>query len=562
MEKRKLNALIVVRLSRLMDESTAPQRQEKECRELCDRLGYTVLGVASDLNVSAGATTPFERPELSQWIGDGVNNPGRCYEIDVIVFWRLDRIVRSMNQLHDLMRWCDSFDISLKSATEAHIDTTTDMGKIMATLVGSFAQVELEAIRERIGADQHHRLVTGKYRGSLPSWGYMPKQTKDGWVVVPDPEQVAQIERAVNMVLDGVSLNKVALVFNADGEITPRDRNDIRQGRKPKGREWRGNRMKAQLLSKAMLGYVVVRDPVLDKNGKPKRDKRGGKIYGEPRVAIGGDGLPVKRAEAVIPPDVHKRLCEVIESRGHTPRARSESLLLHVIHCGVCGRPAYGMNAGKGRTPTYRCSSAQAHSTGGKCSPNKLQVSKPAMDEMATTQFLHLFGDSQRAVKRWDSGVDNSVEIDNLEETIKALAKQLNLYRPDTVAFRAIADNMKSLQVQVDKLASEGNRPAGWVWEPTGETVREWWESATVPERNQYLQDCGFRMTYKHRPESKPGELPSVHFEIDLSGGVADLIAGDTLSMLRGRVGAVPKGHTLEIDVAKQAKIMERVSHG
>ena len=57
-------ALIVVRLSRVTDATTSPERQLETCRDLCDQRGYEVVGMAEDLDVSAGSTSPFDRPQV------------------------------------------------------------------------------------------------------------------------------------------------------------------------------------------------------------------------------------------------------------------------------------------------------------------------------------------------------------------------------------------------------------------------------------------------------------------------------------------------------------------
>ncbi|WP_253866921.1 recombinase family protein [Mycobacterium asiaticum] len=51
-------APIVVRLSRVTDATTSPERQRATCRELCEERGYEVVGITEDLDVSAGSTSP------------------------------------------------------------------------------------------------------------------------------------------------------------------------------------------------------------------------------------------------------------------------------------------------------------------------------------------------------------------------------------------------------------------------------------------------------------------------------------------------------------------------
>ncbi|MDT5021501.1 MAG: site-specific recombinase, partial [Mycobacterium sp.] len=90
-----MRALIIIRLSRVTDATTSPERQLQTCRELCDQRGYEVVGVAEDLDVSAGSTTPFDRPQIGDWLTN------RLGEFDVLVFYRMDRLVRRLLDLAD-----------------------------------------------------------------------------------------------------------------------------------------------------------------------------------------------------------------------------------------------------------------------------------------------------------------------------------------------------------------------------------------------------------------------------------------------------------------------------
>lgn len=505
-------ALIVVRLSRLVDESTSAQRQKEECEKLCERMGWEVAGVAEDLNVSAGSTSPFERPELGKWLGDGKDSPGRAPEIDIIVFWRVDRLVRSMTQLWEVMIWADKHNIALKSATESHFDTSTSYGKMVASLVASFAQVELEAIRERTAADQRYRIQSGKYRGALPSWGYMPYYDEvKGWVVVPEQDQVRQVNLVAQKILDGQSLQSIAAELNEAGELTPRDRHDVRMGREPRGRQWTGGRLKAMITSKAMLGYAMVRDPVLDKDGKPVR-KNGKKVYSDiPRVAIDNEGNPVKRAEAILDRDTWKRVVKTVQERALVVSKRSHSLLLNVIYCGVCGGNAYKMTPNNGRKPTYRCSSMQAGRT--RCCDKTLQVNAAYVENALEGIFLQTFGDSLKTVRVWDPGEDHSDEVKELEGQIDDLVSVLATHKPGSRVRTAIESNLERIDARLQELNKLGTRAPGWKWSPTEETVTQWWERSSVQERNKYLIEQGIKVTFEHEEVRQRNAVP--HLEIE-----------------------------------------------
>src|SRR3954453_8503321 len=131
-----MRALIVVRLSRVTDATTSPERQLEACRQLCSQRGYEVVGVAEDLDVTA-ATAPFDRPQLGDWLTN------RLGEFDVLVFYRMDRIVRRLLDLADLIRWCQQHAVKVISASEQFLDLTQPFGDIIALLVAKVAEMEL-----------------------------------------------------------------------------------------------------------------------------------------------------------------------------------------------------------------------------------------------------------------------------------------------------------------------------------------------------------------------------------------------------------------------------------
>lgn len=96
---RKIRAVGAIRLSVLTDETTSPARQRE-----ADESAAAILGAeigdrwAEDLDVSASKTSPFERPELSKWL----ESPD---DYDMVIWWRLDRAVRSMADMHALATW-------------------------------------------------------------------------------------------------------------------------------------------------------------------------------------------------------------------------------------------------------------------------------------------------------------------------------------------------------------------------------------------------------------------------------------------------------------------------
>lgn len=96
-------------------------------------------------------------PPASQWIGDNGTDPGRAGEFDVLVFYRVDRLVRRVRHLEQMLAWSERYHVNMVSATESfYFDLSTPIGRVIAQLVASFAEMELEAISDRIASAYQH----------------------------------------------------------------------------------------------------------------------------------------------------------------------------------------------------------------------------------------------------------------------------------------------------------------------------------------------------------------------------------------------------------------------
>ncbi|QIS01280.1 recombinase family protein [Nocardia brasiliensis] len=519
-----LRALIVVRLSRLTDESTSPERQRAECEALCAQRGYEVVGVAEDLDVSAGSTSPFDRPQLSQWL----NEPQRY---DVIVFYRVDRLVRRIMHLARMIDWSQTHGVNLVSATESHFDLSNPVGRVLAVMVASFAEMELEAISERNSNAFRHNVRAGKWRGGVPPWGYLPEQQADGtWKLVQDPVQVKVIREVVDRVLSGEPMRAIAHSLTSDGVLTTKDRFAEVQGRPVSGYEWSPSPLKRSLSSPTLLGQLVTREIVLDANGQPVRKNNGKKEFGPETVLRSEDGSPVVRAEPILTKPEFDRLQQELASRGNRkePTQRSSGLLLRVIYCGACGKPAYKLKGGKGRADRYRCASAQYKDPCGN-----LTITMAEADEAATKALLMIAGDSERMVRTWEPGEDHAAELADVDELLTDLTGQVGTgpYKRGTPQRAALDARISELAERREVLAAIPSRPSGWTYRGTGEMLSDWWERQTVMERNVFLRSNNVRVWFKRGKENNS------YVDLgDLRELTKDMVPGPTVSRTISRL--------------------------
>jgi site-specific DNA recombinase len=493
-----MRALIVIRLSRVTDATTSPERQLVACKELCAARGYEVVGIAEDLDVSAGKTTPFDRPQLGKWL----KRPG---EFDVLVVYRVDRIVRRLFDLADLIRWCQHHDVALVSATEAFLDLTAPFGDIVALLVAKVAEMELAAISERNRSAAQHNIRAGKYRGGVPPWGYLPQQDDDGvWKFVQDPEQVTVIHEVVERVLAGEPLRAIAHDLTERGVPTPRDRFAEVRGRPAKAYAFHPGGLKRSLVSPTLLGRIVISDTT---NGAQGRTEG---------LLVGDDGSPVVRAEPILSRDVFDRVGVELSGRENRkePTKRTTSLLLGVIFCAVCGRPAYKLKGGTGRKPRYRCASAQYKNP---CSNRSIPL-EYAEDELERRILANL-GPLERRQRVWFAGNDYTDELTEVNNTLADIADQLGTpaFRRGTPQRARLDARIAALSARQAELSSTPTEPAGWRYEPTGELFSDWWEASDNEARNVWLRQMDFRVVWKSHSEGTRTVVDDFRLDGDLT---------------------------------------------
>jgi DNA invertase Pin-like site-specific DNA recombinase len=80
---------------------------------------------------------------------------------DCVIVWKLDRLGRSIQHLLNILEELKNKNVRL-ICTDMNIDTGTAQGKFFFTIVGAFAELEREIIRERIKAGLDRARSEGK----------------------------------------------------------------------------------------------------------------------------------------------------------------------------------------------------------------------------------------------------------------------------------------------------------------------------------------------------------------------------------------------------------------
>jgi len=83
---------------------------------------------------------------------------------DTFVFYKLDRVARSLSDLLKILEVVEQAGASIRSLTEP-IDTSTPAGRLMLQILGSMAEFERALIRERSIAGQNEAKEKGVHCG-------------------------------------------------------------------------------------------------------------------------------------------------------------------------------------------------------------------------------------------------------------------------------------------------------------------------------------------------------------------------------------------------------------
>jgi site-specific DNA recombinase len=408
-----------------------------------------------------------------------------------------------------LVNWAEDNGKLVVSATEAHFDMTSPFSAVLIALIGTVAEMELEAISERNASSHRYRVQQGHYRGSTPPWGYKPIQDEQGtWRLVHDGEQTKVIHEVVARILEREPLQQIARDLTARGVPTVKDRMAQLQGKPLKGTAWNVTPLRRSLVSDAMLGYATKAD--------------GSAVRGD-------DGAPILRSEPILDRQTLGQLRTELDSRKRLgqPTKRSASLLLRVVHCGKCDQPAYQFNGGShSKTPRYRCRSVSSTATG-SCGNSTLRMDYA--DSAVERILLALLGDSERLERVWDSGSDHSAELADITAELVDVTSLIGspAYRSGTPQRNALDARIAALAARQGALSAEEVKPSGWTWKPTGELFSVWWDRQDITERNTWLRSMGVQLRWTGKNLALEfGEIFKMAAELDAAGPLAAIRDG------------------------------------
>lgn len=313
-----MRAFAYLRLSRDRDTSTSIEKQRDGIADYCRHHGITVTEWFEETDVS-GTTESRRRYQAML---------KRLDEVDVIIFWALDRVIRNAHDLWKLRERCRTAGVRYINVTKQFPDDT--MGEMFETQMAYFGQMEAEATGDRMRATHDRLLRLGKPVSRARAFGWRQNPTTKAWEHVPD--EIAVIRTMVEAYLSGAGVTAIARGLT-DGSLcgapVPATKG---------GTGWSPSVVRCILESPRLIGFMVWR---------------------------GGPATDTPTLPPVIDVATYERLQAELRSRkraGVRMRWPEHGELTGLLVCATCRRRMY-MNRSTWGSWTYGCSGTLRHST-------------------------------------------------------------------------------------------------------------------------------------------------------------------------------------------------------
>ena len=189
--------------------------QTTALRNAAPHWGITIVDEYLDDGYS-GSLPLDKRPE-----GLRLSEDAKVGKFDIVLFYKIDRLARSLRNFLDIVDFFEGLGIGLRSMSES-FDNSNPMGKFAVHMIAAVAEMERGVIQERTTMGRNRVAAEGRWIGVIPC-GYLldtnghliPNTTpRPGYQVI----ETELIQRIFRMVADErVSASTVAKQFTAEG---------------------------------------------------------------------------------------------------------------------------------------------------------------------------------------------------------------------------------------------------------------------------------------------------------------------------------------------------------
>lgn len=385
--------------------------QIDKLKKYCELQEWDIHKVYKDGGYSG---SNLKRPAITQLITDVKSN-----KVDTVLVYKLDRLSRSLVDTMQLVEnTFNAHDVAFVSLSES-FDTTTPVGKVMISILATFAQFERENIRSRMQMGKIGRAKSGKIMSwANPPFGYDYSSDRNSYEINDAASKV--VKSIFEDYLSGTSLTKVRDNLNDAGHIAK----DVR---------W---------------SYRTVRQ-VLDNISYTGKFKFKDKIYqGDYTPIISEEDYQKTQAE------LKRRQLTAFEFNHNSRPFRAKYMLSGMIFCSYCGARFSVQISKRHKTGEklfkYKCiskisrKSTFTNKRADSC-PGPSFYRMPEIEQEVINRIMSLDFKDVRAHKKQDNSKLYEQELLKID---KQISKLLELTMDDTMPLDAIKQKIEEAQTR------------------------------------------------------------------------------------------------------------------
>jgi site-specific DNA recombinase len=397
-------------------------RQIQDCQELVTRLGWELVGVYTDNDVSA--TRGKVRPEYERLLADIAGG-----KVDAVAVWASDRLHRRPSELEHFIDLTQQHGTELASVAGKY-DLSTTEGRGWTRMLGVVGAMESEKISDRVLRKQRELREAGlPFGGGIRAFGW----EADRMTAIPD--EFDAIKRMVDLLLSGHSLSAIVRDLNDGGVPTVSQwmATQTRKGDRPSivGKPWSVTSVRTLLTKPRLAGLLTYRgevvcpgrwDPVLDRQ-----------TFGLVQAALSQ------------------------RSRGNRAASNTRKYLLSgIATCGACGAGLQSSAHFGGEVDPYRRYRCPASSRNGAGHSGHGGRNMRALDDYVI-ECLFVVLDLHRLHDPDVEQVDPAPEIERLQARLNLAADQ---YADDVISAEQLQRISTRLRPQIADLEAQRPPPA------------------------------------------------------------------------------------------------------
>lgn len=218
-------------------DGLAVARQLAENERLCEQRGWKVVARESDNDISgySGKARPGYQRIIALM---------ESKQVDVVVVWAVDRLTRKLADLVTLIDLCERTGVKIATVS-GDLDLSTESGRLVARILGSVAQGEVETKAKRQRAAARQAAEAGAVRSGCPRpFGWLEDRK------TMHPQEGPAVADACRALLAGGTISGVCRDWTARG---------LRPHQAAEGKPWTRNSITTILKSARNAGISTYR---------------------------------------------------------------------------------------------------------------------------------------------------------------------------------------------------------------------------------------------------------------------------------------------------------------